>query len=104
VNTVTEGSTTWVSVAFLDREGVPQAPATISYRVDCLTTGTVMLAATSATPTGTTLTVRVPGNLNRIVNRTNATEVRRLTVKAGYGVDDELVGSVDWFVAPLPFP
>lgn len=85
--TVTEGSTAWLAIAFLDRAGQAQAPATVTYRIDCLTTGQVMRADT-ALPAAVELEIVLSPTDNRIVDPAHATERRRVTVRAENGADD----------------
>jgi hypothetical protein len=61
---VNYSSDVWLTLTFLDRTNTAVTPSAISYRIDNLTSFTVVLTDTSVTPTGTTQTLNIPGALN----------------------------------------
>ena len=48
--TVNERTTSYLTAAFRDKNGVLAIPGSVTYRIDCVTTNTVVLAATALTP------------------------------------------------------
>lgn len=80
---INERSTGYLTVAFFDKTNAPAVPASVSYRIDCLTTGTAILAETALTPAASVEITLTPAQ-NAIVNAANASETRRVTIKATY--------------------
>lgn len=85
---VNEGSLRKLTVTFLDEAGQPAVPAAVSYRIDCLTSGTVIKTDTSVTPAAS-LDITIPGADNALVDQANSRERRRVTVTATYADGDE---------------
>ena len=83
-DTVNEGSTAWVPVVFNDRTGTPSAPTSATYRIDCLTTGEVVLEDT-ALPAGAEVEIELTPADNAIIDPANRTERRQITVEALFG-------------------
>lgn len=84
---VDEGSTSELTVEFKDKDGQPAAPATLTYRVDCLTNDQEVRGDTVLTPAAT-VTIKLTPTDNAIIDQGNDVEERLVTVKAGYGADD----------------
>jgi hypothetical protein len=99
MDTVNEGTTAYLSVQFLDKAGSAAAPSSVSYRIDCLTTGTAVLAPTSATP-GSTVELTITATQNAILGG-RPFERRRVTVEAGYGAGDGVKSQFDYLVRNL---
>ena len=86
VSVINEGSTAYLTVSFLDRHGNAETPISISYRVDCRTTGQQMLGDTSVSPDDSVLLTIRPA-ANAINDDENEAERRVVTVTAVYAVD-----------------
>lgn len=88
MDTVNERTTSRLTVAFADADGEPAVPATVTYRVDCLTTGEEVVADTALTPAAS-LALDLGASVQAMRGPGNRREVRRVTVSATYGDDDE---------------
>lgn len=77
-----------LTVRFLNEHGQLQMPATVQYRIDCLSSGAQVRDWTDVTP-GPTVQIPIPSEDNRILAGLDR-ELRRVTVVASYG-DGELV-------------
>ena len=96
-----EGSSKTLSVSFFDDANAAATPESVSYRIDCLTTNTVMRDATPITPASTINIALTPAD-NAIVDQTNSRELRRVTVIATYnGGADALNDQFNYFVRNL---
>lgn len=100
--TVNEGTTAYLTVTFKDKAGVNAAPASATYRLDCLTTGTAIKPPT-ALPAGASVEVTLTKTDNRIVTAANVRERRRVTVVGTYGADDQVQQEYDYDVLNLRF-
>lgn len=100
---INENSSSTVGVSLKDAAGVPAAPVVVSYRIDCLTTGEVIVPPTTINAPGASFTIAIQGVWNRIVGADNPQEYRRLTLTANYATGDELTGKFDWIVNNLKF-
>jgi len=81
VPTLNEGSRCFIKAKFFDRQEVPQIPTSLSYKVQCETTGTILKDWTIVTP-ATVVEVQIDATLNKIVNRTNVIERKVVTFLA----------------------
>lgn len=99
---INEGTTAYLTVTFKDKAGVNAAPTSATYRVDCLTTGTAIRAAT-ALPAGASVELTLTKTDNRIVTPANVRERRRVTVVGTYGADDQVQEEYDYDVLNLKF-
>lgn len=101
--TINERSSAWVTIGFTDRAGAPVGPDSVTYRIDCMTTGTAILGDTTVSAPGASFEVELTPDFNRIIDPTNLREMRRLTVVASYGGSDEATEQYDWWVVNLTF-
>ncbi|RLJ20799.1 hypothetical protein DJ031_04625 [bacterium endosymbiont of Escarpia laminata] len=99
--TVPAGNVSWLTVSFFDKDGLPATPATVDYKIICLTTGTVINATGSITPTGPVEEIEITAAENAIVNAINTREHRRVIVTAGYGAAKDHVEAYDYYVRNL---
>lgn len=97
---VNEGTTSYLTVTFKDKAGVAQTPASATWEVIDLLSGTVKLSPTAITPAGT-VELTVPASVNSIVDDANPEEVRRVIVKATYAADDKVNSQYDYAVVNL---
>lgn len=100
--TVNEGTTAYLTVTFKDKAGVNAAPASATYRIDCLTTGAA-IKATTPLPVGASVEITLTKTDNRIVTAANVREQRRVTVVGAYGADDQVQHEYDYDVLNLKF-
>ena len=81
VPTLNEGSRCFVKAKFFDKLGNPQIPSSLSYRIDCETTGQTILDWTAATP-DSVVEITVDATANSIINSRNPVERKVLTFQA----------------------
>lgn len=75
-------------------------PTNVKYRLDCLTTGQIVLDWTSVTP-GETVSITVTPTQNAIVNDGNTHERKQLMVAADYGLSTQFIDSIDYEITNL---
>lgn len=97
---VNERSTSYLSVSLLDKAGAAAVPASVRYRVDCQTTGQMVRDWTNLAPAAA-LEIVLTSADNAMVNAVNRSELRRVTVSAVYGVDDEVHNTWEYQVRNL---
>lgn len=100
--TVNEGTTAYLTVTFKDKAGANAAPASATYRIDCLTTGAA-IKATTPLSAGASVEITLTKTDNRIVTAANVREQRRVTVVGTYGADDQVQHEYDYDVLNLKF-
>lgn len=98
---VKERSALTVTVYFRDSSDAADTPTTVDYRIDCLSTKTILADWTSATP-GTSVVITVTPTQNKIVNHTNAWERRQITVSSDRGLATETRDTAIWLVENIP--
>jgi archaellum component FlaG (FlaF/FlaG flagellin family) len=99
---ITEETTAYLTVTFYDKNGAASAPASATYQVHDVESGTVMKASTAITPIAATVEIELPGaTVNALVNQSNQRERRRVTVTATYGTSDTLNSVYDYLVVGL---
>jgi hypothetical protein len=97
---VNERSTAYVTATFLDRAGEPAVPESVTYRVDCETTGSPLVAPGPAVP-GSTVEIVVPAALNAIQSPDNEFETKIVTLTAVYGPGDQITQAYRYRVRNL---
>ena len=85
---VNENSTSYVTAVFKEKDGNVQAPDSARYRIDCVTTGTKIKDWTPINNPGSTEEITISKSENAIIDQSNPTEQRVVTVEGTYGVDD----------------
>lgn len=100
--TINEGSSGTLTIEFLDEAGLPAAPASISYRIDCVTTGAAIRADTTIAPASTINLALAPAD-TRIVAAANRVERRRVTLVASFGAGDQLTQDYEYSVRNLNY-
>lgn len=90
LDTLNEGSTGYLTVAFTDKDGAAATPSTVSYRIDCMTNGQEVKDDTAVTP-ASSVKIELGAADNAIIDQANPFEKRIVTVTADYGVDDACV-------------
>lgn len=99
---VMEQSTAYLEVPLYDRNGVESVPTSATFTVHDVESGTEVVASTALTPAAT-LNVPLRPVDNRILHPASRRERRRITVRALYGVDDQLVVVQDYIVVKAGF-
>lgn len=100
---VNENTSAFMTIVPKNTSGVAATPDSMSYRIDCETTGTAIKAETSLTP-GTSVAVTVTPTENRIITSSNVEEIRCLTVKCVYTTStDEIQEQLRWRVKNLEY-
>lgn len=99
MDTVNEGTTAYLSVAFKDKDGVAAAPSSVSYRIDCLTTGTAILGDTSVSASAT-VSITVTAAQNAILG-SRSMERRRVTITGTYAGSEAVREQFDYQVRNL---
>jgi hypothetical protein len=90
-----------VGVRFRDRSADDEVtPTNVKYRLDCLSTGQVVLDWTSVSP-GETVNITVTPDQNAIVSDCNAHERKQLMVAADYGLSTQFVDAIDYEITNL---
>lgn len=97
---INERTTGYVQTSLYNAQDQLEAPVSLTYRIDCLTTGEAIKADT-ALPVSSVVSVTLSPEDTRIINQRNTQEKRRITFRAGYGASDELNDTVDFIVKNL---
>jgi hypothetical protein len=98
---VNEKSTAYLSAEFLNKADGQDAPASISYRIDCLTSGQEVKGDTPVTPPNGIVEIPLSPGDTAIINTTEDYEVRLVTVTATYGASDALSEEFEYIVKNL---
>ena len=85
----TERTAGTLTVSFKDVAGALAAPTSVTYQIDCVTTGQSVRASTAATA-GATSVIAISSSDTAILNSGNQSEIKKVTVNATYGVGDEI--------------
>lgn len=96
-----ENTTFQRDVTFLNSDRDPIAPTTARYRVDCLTTGTVVRDWTPLPTAESTATITLNQVDNRIVGYAREFEVRQCVVEATDILNQKYVSEFKWEVQDL---
>lgn len=87
------GTDVWLPLTFIDRNGVPEVPVTLTYRVDDLTNALLVQDTTSVTPTGSSMELNFPGAMNILNYGWRGTQLNQILVTATFAdgsVDKEI--------------
>lgn len=85
---INEGSTGYLTVTFLDKNGLAAAPVSATYRIHDVLSGTEIRAETAITPIAAQVEITLTPADNTLVNEVNSSEPRRVTAVAVYGQAD----------------
>ena len=99
--TVNEGSTSYLTIMFKDKNGDPAEPTSATYRIDCKTTGTAMKAETEIESIAASVEIMIASSENKINTQSNDRELRVVTVTATYGADDKVSDEYYYYVKNL---
>lgn len=96
-----EGASFVATAVFRDREtAAADAPSTVKYRVDCLSTGREITGWTNASAAAS-VSISVTSTHNAILDGSNEYEIKQMTVIGDYGAADQSVGVVQWRVTNI---
>jgi hypothetical protein len=84
---VPEGSSSYVTVTFKDKDGNLAVPLSVTYSTYCNTTGTAIKTNVALTP-ASSIVITLNALDNAIIVQSNSSEEKVLTVKSNYGVND----------------
>ncbi len=99
-DTVLEGSTAYLTVDFLDKDGNLVVPTSVVYSIFCLSNG-VAVKAETALGAASSIEIVIKPVDTVIINSANSRELKRVTVKAVYGLDDGKNAQFDYYVKNL---
>lgn len=101
-----ELTTSYLKLTFKDKDGKPVSvpPSSVSYRIDCLTTRSSILPFTPLQPpTGANLEIKITADQNSVLNRSNTSETKRVTVSAVFANGDRITSEHDHKVERVEF-
>lgn len=96
---VNEGTTGYLTVSFYDKAGSLAAPSSITYRIDCLTTQTVVVDDTSVSA-ASSVEIQLTAANNAILGG-RPRERRRVTVTGSYSGSQAVTHQYDYEVRNL---
>jgi hypothetical protein len=99
---VNESSWAQATVSFFDENGNAFTPATVDYKIDCLTTGKAIQPWTTAGVPSAVMTIAITASQNAIINEGNSTEEKLLTVRANFGMPTQFTSQYEYQVENLP--
>ena len=94
---VNEGSTAYLTVIPKDKNGAAQLPTSATWKVHDGRSDNEIQAETALTP-GTSMEITLTPAINTLLDRSVEFEMRVVTVKAIYGVDDAVTGAYEYQV------
>ncbi|NOZ53811.1 MAG: hypothetical protein GXP08_11880 [Gammaproteobacteria bacterium] len=100
---VNENSTRYLDIIFKDENDVLAAPNSVVYRIDCVTTGTSVKSDTTVNTPGDTMRINLNKTETAIVADTNKQELKRVSIIAIYGANDEENDEFDFYVKNLAY-
>ena len=98
MSNVNEESTAYLTVRFFDKVNSLAVPASATWEVHDLYSGTVLLAPTAILPIANTVELTLTPVINTLVDGSNFEETRRVTVKALFGASDGCNDEYDYNV------
>ena len=98
---IPEGSESFVYARPVDASGAAITPISMRYRIDCLTTCTVILDWTAVSSPTSSNTITVTATQNRIICQDNRRERRQMVVETTSGSGGVRNDPVDWEVKNL---
>lgn len=83
-NEVNAGSTFWLELTFVDRNGVLQVPTQVVMRIDNLTDNVEIQANTTLGGLASVMTISVPGTTNQMTRSWAGSQVNQIKITATY--------------------
>jgi len=78
---VQEGSTSWLTVAFSDKDGDPVSPSAVEYRID---SGSTQITDWTAVSAASSVEIEIAAAENALLSQSGELEERTVTVKATF--------------------
>lgn len=100
LSTIPENTTAFLTVAFKDKNGDPETPATAAWLAIDLYSGEILQPETALSPAAS-IEITIPASVNAIQNENLPKETRRVIVKATYGGSQSLNQKFDYIVENL---
>jgi len=101
LETVNEGSTLSLSVDFLSEAGTPISPQRAFWKVEDLMSGTIVKNWMEISNPASKIYLLIGPDICSILNQTNSSEVKRITIKAEFGPNAVVVQEKDIIVQNL---
>jgi hypothetical protein len=101
LETVNEGSTLSLSAEFLSEVGTPINPKRVFWKIEDLMSGTIIKDWTEIANPSSTVYLIIGPNICSILNQSNSSEVKRVTIKAEFGPNIVVVQEKDIIVQNL---
>lgn len=95
---VTEGSAAFFSVDLEGTDGNPDVPLQAFVTLFCVSTRTVLRMETQLSSVDSTIQLESTADENRLIRRSNNSEVKRWFLRNVYGSGDEFTTSFDYTV------
>ena len=95
-----EGQSFTANFKFFDSAWVASSPTTIRYRIDCLTSGSVVKDWTTVTA-AQSVDIAVSSADNAVQNSNNRIERKQMVVQSNYGTPTQGVQTKDWDIVNL---
>lgn len=96
LGSINEKSVAYLTIKFYDKDNNLAAPASATWEVHDLESGTELLAATAIDPIASSVEVTLTTAINTFVSPLNDEETRRVTVKAIWGSGGTTNAEVDY--------
>lgn len=97
ISSVSEQTTAYLTVNFLDKNGAEQAPTSGSYTIKTRA-GDSIKASTIIDPIASSVEIELTSSDNSIINTNGKSEVHIVTVIGVYGPGDQVVGVFEYQV------
>ncbi|MBN2392168.1 MAG: hypothetical protein JXR84_15680 [Anaerolineae bacterium] len=97
---VNEGTTAYLTVTFLDEDGLAAMPTAATWQCHDVASDTELQAETALTP-ASSIKITIPASVNTLVNPHAIQEKHRITLVATYGGDDQVTAEYDFVVIGL---
>jgi hypothetical protein len=101
LETVNEGSTLSLSVEFLSETGTPISPRRAFWKIEDLMSGTIVKDWTEIPNPAPKIYLSIGSDICSILDQTNSSEVKRITVKAEFGPNVVVIQEKDIIVQNL---
>jgi len=101
MDTVYEGTTSYLTVSFFDKAGAAAAPSAATWLCHDVHSGTVLKEETALEGVAASVEITIPPSVNTMVDQYAQQEQHRVTVVASYGADDQVTAMYDFLVTGL---
>jgi hypothetical protein len=101
LESVNEGSTLSLSVEFLSERGTPVAPLKVFWKIEDLMSGSLIKDWTEIANPSSRVYLTIGPDICSILDQTNSSEVKRVTIKAEFGPNIVIVQEKDIIVQNL---